>query len=237
MARGDLDTLVKQEARAARERDLGAATREANAALRDYGPAARSYNVLYADPPWKEQVYSEVTGRNKSPANHYPLMETAAIAALPVAKLAAPACALFLWARVPMTEAAHEVMAAWGFAFKSEFVWVKAKISTGYWNRNRHEKLLVGTRGAIPAPAPGTQADSVFQDCTFASGVARGKPHLGEHSEKPIEARDMIERIFPSVPKIELFARPPASEGWDLWGNEAPVVSHQTVSSIQGEPI
>ena len=233
MARGALDTLVKQEARAAKERDLGASTRAAN---RAFGAASgfNIYNVIYADPPWKEVVYSDATGRNKSPANHYPLMETAAIAAMPVPSIAHADCALFLWARVPMTEDAHEVMAAWGFAFKSEFVWVKPKISTGYWNRNRHEKLLVGTRGNIPAPAQGTQVESVFKDCTFASGVARGKPHLGAHSEKPLEARRMIERYYPSLPKIELFARPgvgqgrpgqreeapAAAAGWDLWGNQ-----------------
>ena len=51
-------------------------------------------------------------------------------------------------------------MAAWGFTYKTHFVWVKDKIGTGYWNRNKHELLLVGTRGDVPAPAMGTQFES-----------------------------------------------------------------------------
>jgi N6-adenosine-specific RNA methylase IME4 len=31
----------------------------------------------------------------------------------------------------------------------------------------------------------------------------------------------MIEKLFPHVPKIEMFARK-ARPGWDAWGNEVP---------------
>ena len=31
----------------------------------------------------------------------------------------------------------------------------------------------------------------------------------------------MIERLYPTLPKIELFARGKARPGWDAWGNEA----------------
>ena len=58
MSRGDLDTAVKQAARAARELDLAAATRAANAALAAGSGgggegAHKKYNVIYADPPWR----------------------------------------------------------------------------------------------------------------------------------------------------------------------------------------
>ena len=39
------------------------------------------------------------------------------------------------------------------FEYKSHAVWLKNKVGTGYWFRNQHELLLVGTRGNIPAPA------------------------------------------------------------------------------------
>jgi N6-adenosine-specific RNA methylase IME4 len=29
----------------------------------------------------------------------------------------------------------------------------------------------------------------------------------------------MIERLYPNVPKLEMFARKPR-DGWDVWGNE-----------------
>ncbi len=44
-----------------------------------------------------------------------------------------------------------------GFAYVSNFAWMKDKAGTGYWNRNQHELLLVGRKGDIPAPAPGMQ--------------------------------------------------------------------------------
>jgi hypothetical protein len=40
------------------------------------------------------------------------------------------------------------------------------------------------------------------------------------HSRKPDEAYEMIERMYPELPKIELFARQ-ARAGWAAWGNEA----------------
>ena len=41
-----------------------------------------------------------------------------------------------------------------------------------------------------------------------------------EPSRKPDEAYKLIESYFPTLPKIELFARGEARPGWDVWGNE-----------------
>jgi hypothetical protein len=41
-----------------------------------------------------------------------------------------------------------------------------------------------------------------------------------EHSGKPEEVRQRIERLFPG-PYLELYARKPAP-GWTCWGNEIP---------------
>jgi N6-adenosine-specific RNA methylase IME4 len=40
-----------------------------------------------------------------------------------------------------------------------------------------------------------------------------------EHSRKPEASYALIERMFPDLPKLELFARQ-ARSGWDAWGNE-----------------
>jgi len=40
-----------------------------------------------------------------------------------------------------------------------------------------------------------------------------------EHSRKPDEAYELIERMYPELPRIELFARA-RRPGWDAWGNE-----------------
>lgn len=191
----------KAERRAERERDLGAAQR----AL-----PSKKYGVIYADPPWHFQPYSNATGMDRAADNHYPTMDLAAIMALPVP--AADNAVLFLWATVPMLSEALAVMASWGFAYKSNFVWVKNKIGTGYWVRNRHEFLLIGVKGSVPAPAPGKQYDSVIEELA------------GAHSAKPFLVHEIIEDMFPTLPRIELFARV-QFEGWDAWGNEVALAS------------
>ena len=42
----------------------------------------------------------------------------------------------------------------------------------------------------------------------------------GRHSEKPVQAYEIIEAMFPDLPKLELFCRSPR-QGWAAWGNEA----------------
>jgi N6-adenosine-specific RNA methylase IME4 len=142
-------------------------------------------------------------------ANHYPTSSLEEIKARAVPSIADDNCVLFLWATVPMLPQALEVMAAWGFEYKSACTWVKDKVGTGYWFRNQTEVLLVGTRGEIPAPAQGTQ---------WSSAVTAPR---SAHSAKPERFHEMIEAYFPTLPKIELNRRGVPREGWDAWGNEA----------------
>jgi N6-adenosine-specific RNA methylase IME4 len=41
-----------------------------------------------------------------------------------------------------------------------------------------------------------------------------------EHSRKPTYVRELIDKMFLNVPKIELFAREGSELDWDYWGNE-----------------
>ena len=85
----------------------------------------KKYNVIYADPPWSYKVWSK-KGAGRSAESHYPTMSIEAIKALPVSRLAAGDCALFLWITFPMLREGWGVMDAWGFTFKTvAFVWVK----------------------------------------------------------------------------------------------------------------
>ncbi len=169
----------------------------------------RRWPVLYADPPWSWDTWGPA-GRQKAPGNHYPTMPLPAIRGLPIAaEVAARDAVLFLWAVAAMTPEALEVMGAWGFRYVSQIVWDKGAPGPGHWVRTQHELLLIGTRGAIPAPAPGQQPSSVIQ-------AARGR-----HSEKPGVFRGIIAGLYPGLPKLELFARGAVPFGWDAWGNEA----------------
>jgi N6-adenosine-specific RNA methylase IME4 len=123
----------------------------------------RTYDVILADPEWRFEVRSRETGLGRSADRHYRTSSTDVIAARPVASIAKRDAVLLLWATVPMLPQALKVMEAWGFAYKSHFVWVKPGIGTGYWFRNRHELLLLGTRGKVQAPQPGTQWASVIE--------------------------------------------------------------------------
>ena len=40
----------------------------------------------------------------------------------------------------------------------------------------------------------------------------------GRHSEKPVVAYQLIEKMSPG-PRLEMFARDPR-DGWDVWGND-----------------
>jgi N6-adenosine-specific RNA methylase IME4 len=200
MERRDIAQIAKVNKRAEREHDLG----QKQADL----PKAR-YGVIVADPEWRFEPWSRHSGMDRAADNHYPTSCTEVIAARDVPSIAANDCVLFLWATAPMLPHALVVMAAWGFDYRSNYVWSKDKIGTGYWNRNAHEHLLVGVKGAIPAPAQGTQRPSLIEGRST------------KHSAKPEVFLEMIEQYFPTLPKIELNRRGPARPGWHAWGNEA----------------
>jgi len=169
------------------------------------GSTAARYPVIYADPPWR---YEFVQTESRAIENHYPTMALDEICGLAVGELATPDAILFLWATSPKLHEALAVVSAWGFTYRSSAVWVKDQIGMGYYFRHRHELLLVATRGSFPAPAPADRHDSVIE-------APRGK-----HSEKPEVFAEVIERMYPKLPKVELFCRSPR-EGWSVWGNQS----------------
>jgi len=198
----NLQQMVKRNRRAIREWELGKTTERASRAL-----GVTLYSVIYADPPWRFEPRSRETGMDRAADNHYPTMKT-----IDICNLAVPSaenCVLFLWATAPMLPEALQVMGAWGFDYRTHCIWTKPTRGTGYWFAGAHELLLLGVKGSMPAPAPGDQYLSWYQE------------KKGEHSAKPDQFAEMIEAMFPSQPMLEMFARR-ARPGWDHWGNEAP---------------
>jgi ParB/RepB/Spo0J family partition protein len=193
--------VARKLRRECRERELADATEAASQAL-----GKKLHGVIYADPPWRydNPPMGDVGRANEE---HFPTMPLDEIKALPAP--AADDCVLFLWATVPMLPEALAVMEAWGFKYKGAIAWIKDKVGLGYWIRGQVEHLLIGTRGHVPAPAPGDQLPAFVE-------APRGR-----HSEKPDVFAEHIERLFPNVPKLEMFARK-ARPGWAVWGNEAP---------------
>jgi N6-adenosine-specific RNA methylase IME4 len=177
---------------------------------RDAPLPQRRYPIILADPPWPWHTYDIASCMERAAEIHYPTMPLEQIRALPVADLFTSDAALFLWTTSPHLESAWSVLAAWGFAYVTSIVWVKdGPPGLGYWVRNQHELLLIAKRGEMRSPPEDARPPSVI--------IAPRR----EHSRKPDEAHDIIEMMFPELPRIELFARR-ARPGWDRWGNEAP---------------
>lgn len=163
------------------------------------------YPVLYADPPWR---YEFAETESRMIENQYPTMALDEICALPVADLVTPDAILFLWATSPKLAESMRVIESWGFTYRTCAVWDKQKIGMGYYFRQRHELLLVATRGSIPTPSPENRAASVIVE------------PREEHSAKPAKFAELIESMYPSLPRIELFCRSPRA-GWAVWGNQS----------------
>ena len=175
------------------------------------------YSVILADPPWRFETYSEM-GRDRSAENHYPTMRVEEICALGRDIPTAPNCVLFLWRTREMVKQGVQVAEAWGFTVKSEFIWVKPTIGLGYYNRGKHEVLMVCTKGDIGAPLEQDRLPSVFE------------APKGEHSAKPDCVYEMIELMYPDPRRkggpepeyyFEMFARR-GRHNWAAWGNQAP---------------
>jgi N6-adenosine-specific RNA methylase IME4 len=194
------EQAIKKVAREEKEQALAAKTIEQSQM------GEKLYGVIYIDPPWAFQTYSE-NGMDRSADNHYPTMSMQSLSELVLP--AGKDCIMFMWATVPMLPEAIDLLTDWGFTYKSHIAWVKDRIGTGYWTRNKHELLLIATKGNIPAPAMGMQPPSVIE-----------LPVL-KHSEKPAFFADMIQTLYPTTPKVEVFARI-GRPGWDVIGNEAP---------------
>jgi N6-adenosine-specific RNA methylase IME4 len=169
-----------------------------------------SFDLISADPPWEYELYSE-EGAAKSASAHYDTMPLDDIKAMPVGHLARGDCLLLLWGCEWMPPADRQaVMEAWGFTYKSALLWRKTtkngkvRMGPGYRVRTMHEPVYLGVMGNPKHKA----FPSIFD------GIAR------EHSRKPEEFYDMVNRVSPHSTKLDLFSRQ-SRPGWVNWGREA----------------
>jgi N6-adenosine-specific RNA methylase IME4 len=164
------------------------------------------------DPPWQLETYSEHA--RGGVWEHYETMPLDAIKALPLRKLAAEDCAVFLWCTWPNMPMWASVLEAWGLTFSGlAFDWIKLNPSgeglhwgNGYGTRANPEPCLLAKVGHP------LRLDESVHSVIMAPVRA--------HSEKPDEAYRRMERLY-GGPRLELFARKPR-EGWKTWGNELP---------------
>lgn len=180
---------------------------------------AGKFRVIYADPPWK--YGDERAGLEKADtaaAGQYPTMATSKIceftdhAGRHVSDLAHDDAVLFMWATFPLLTDALDVVKAWGFHYKTAFVWDKQRSNIGNYHNACAELLMICTRGSCPIEID-TRPKQV-------QSIARER-----HSAKPEEFRALIDSLYPSGPRVELFRRGEAPAGWVIWGNESEVAA------------
>jgi len=174
------------------------------------------FGTILADPPWRFLNSTGKVAPEHKRLARYSTMTLEEIKELPVAMYAAEPSNLYLWVPNALLPEGLEVMRAWGFHYKANFVWHKIRKDggpdgrgVGFYFRNVTEIILFGTRGKNARTlAPGRR------QVNFLATQKR------EHSRKPDEIFPIIEACSRG-PRLELFARE-KRRGWTVWGNQAP---------------
>lgn len=172
----------------------------------------KKYKIIYADPPWQ---YNDKSLNRGGAERHYKTTANSDLENIDVQSVCDDDCIMFMWATFPKMQEALELMAAWGFTYKTNaFTWVKKnKIKDswfwgmGRWTRSNAEICLIGVKGKPKRLDMGVHS------------IIEAK--VMDHSQKPQEARDKILRLVGDLPRLEMFARS-AQQGWDVFGDEAP---------------
>jgi N6-adenosine-specific RNA methylase IME4 len=174
------------------------------------------YDVILADPPWSYYGQQDKWG---AAAKFYDTMTDHEILSLDVrGRLNSPGL-VFLWATSPRLDFALECLSEWGLFYRGVgFVWVKTKkdgTPIGAQGvrpsvvKPLTEFVLVGSTKQSGRPLP-LWDESVCQT-VFAP--------KREHSHKPDEVQERIERMYPSASKLVMFSRRERF-GWDSTGLE-----------------
>jgi N6-adenosine-specific RNA methylase IME4 len=172
--------------------------------------SGKRFGTLYIDPPWK---YNN-QGTRAATGNHYKAgadnpkegMTVEQIAGLPIGELAEQNSHLHLWTTNAFLFECPKLFEAWGFEFRSTFIWCKPQMGIGNYWRNSHEILLTAIRGDAKR----------FISKSLKSWIEHSR---GKHSAKPEIVAEYIEKASPGPNRIELFARQ-QRPGWTVWGNE-----------------
>ncbi len=171
------------------------------------------FGTILADPPWR---FANRTGKmapEHKRLSRYGTLRFEEIIDLPVHELLLPQSHLYLWVPNALVKEGLEVMKSWGFSYKTNIVWYKVRKDggpdgrgVGFYFRNVTELVLFGVRGNLRTFKPGRTQVNII------------RTRKREHSRKPDELYDIIERCSPG-PYLEMFARQKRA-GWKQWGDE-----------------
>ena len=176
----------------------------------------KTYDVVLADPPWS---YYGQQNKMGAAANHYQTMTDEDLQKMNIPSLLNDKAVLFMWATAPRLNFALDLIQHYGLHYRGvAFVWVKTK----------KDGTPIGAQGVRPSIVKPTT-----EFVLAASTVPTGRPlklhdetirqvlmsPKQEHSRKPDDVHEAINKMYPQASKLELFARRPYPN-WDTWGNE-----------------
>lgn len=170
----------------------------------------KKFRVIHADPPWEYDEKRTGGSMSSAAGQKYEELNIDIICNLDIETIIDDDCVLFLWSTVPLIEYGFQVMKAWGFQYKTKYVWLKTQFGMGHWLRICNEELLIGIRGNVKPFR--------LQERNHGSFSSPG------HSKKPDEVREMIDRAIMNIPevnerKVELFATKQYKD-WLVFGKE-----------------
>ncbi|TWF53246.1 Spo0J and IME4 domain-containing protein [Neorhizobium alkalisoli] len=177
-----------------------------------------AFPLGYCDFPWEQEAYSNETGQDKG--LKYPSMtvdEGMRLCAGEKSPFTRDA-KLYFWTTTNRFRDAIRIIEAWGFAYVTAITWDKVDIGMGREVRDRTEHLLICKRGEFPGI-----------DLYTAKPPSLYTEKKTQHSRKPVWFAEEIERLHPTMRKLELFQRRESlAQGdirlngqWHFWGFEA----------------
>ena len=182
--------------------------------INDLNDIKKTYGLIYADPPWKQSKGGKKSVRENSSGKplDYPTCSLDEIKEH--LRLATESTTensiLFLWTIDKYLFEAQQIAESLGYKLHARMIWDKVTgIPAAFTVRYGHEYLLYMYKGKL----------------TPVAKDERGKIHtvfrerVTKHSKKPDIAYEIIERLYPDLKKLEMYARE-TRDGWDSFGNE-----------------
>ena len=185
----------------------------------------KKYNIIYADPPWKQSK----GGLRKSRPNQTRKLDYETISLSEIHTHMATARSysfenhsLFLWSIDKYLNEAENMAKELGYRLHARLVWDKENgVAPAFTVRFSHEYLLWFYCGKFQPVARDMRGKytTVIRERSV------------RHSQKPIEAYEMIEKLYPNSNRLEMYARA-RRDGWDSWGNELDKQNDLTVEDF-----
>ena len=175
----------------------------------------KRYDLILADPPWKQAKGGKKSVRPISSGTEldYPVCSLEEIKEhlRQATDLASgDNVILFLWTIDKYLFEAQQIAESLGYKLHARMIWNKVTgIPAAFTVRYGHEYLLYMYKGKLIPVAT----------------EERGKIHtvfteqVQKHSQKPEISYEIIERLYPNLKKLEMYARR-QRDGWDAFGNE-----------------